>query len=193
MDFTHPSPRRLFLGRSGRSALSAATLALLASRHDPAAAHASGSTAGDIRLLDRALVLAHELVAAYRLGVQGRLLTGPGLALATAFQARHEAHRDALAATLRRLGGRPAADKPADAHARALGTATARRPDDILGIAARLERAAADAHLGAIPSFKDPRLAQLVARLAADDVMHHVALLNALGQPLPAGALSFGG
>jgi len=35
-------------------------------------------------------------------------------------------------------------------------------------------------------------LAQVAARLAADETMHFTLLNNALGRPLPAGALSFG-
>jgi hypothetical protein len=35
-------------------------------------------------------------------------------------------------------------------------------------------------------------LAKVAARLAADETMHFTILTNALGRPLPAGALSFG-
>jgi hypothetical protein len=43
-----------------------------------------------------------------------------------------------------------------------------------------------------IPSFSDSALAKVAARLAADETMHWSILANALGQPLPGAALSFG-
>jgi hypothetical protein len=50
---------------------------------------------------------------------------------------------------------------------------------------------ATNAYLGVIPAFKDPALAKVAARLAADETMHWTILNNALGRPL-AGAFSFG-
>ncbi len=58
-------------------------------------------------------------------------------------------------------------------------------------LAARLERGAANAYLGVIPSFKDAELAKVAGRLAADETMHWTALAGALKQNLPAKALSF--
>jgi len=43
-----------------------------------------------------------------------------------------------------------------------------------------------------IPAFKSAALAQVAARLAADEVMHWTILNNALGRPLPAGGMPFG-
>ena len=62
----------------------------------------------------------------------------------------------------------------------------------MLKLAARLERGAANAYLGVIPSFEDSGLAQVSGRLAADETMHWTVLAQALGQPLPRTALSFG-
>ena len=56
----------------------------------------------------------------------------------------------------------------------------------------RGERGAANAYLGVIPSFADPALAQVAGRLAADETMHWTVLAQALSQPLPTNALSFG-
>ena len=39
---------------------------------------------------------------------------------------------------------------------------------------------------------KDVSILNLAARLAADETMHHTVLTQALGRPLPNGALSFG-
>lgn len=60
------------------------------------------------------------------------------------------------------------------------------------GQATRLERGATNACLGVIPAFKDNKLGQVAARLAADETMHWTVLSQALGKMLPAGALSFG-
>jgi hypothetical protein len=43
-----------------------------------------------------------------------------------------------------------------------------------------------------IPSFNDRTLAQVSGRLAADETMHWTALSQALGDTIPANALSFG-
>jgi rubrerythrin len=191
----HPPPspaRRQLLGRSAQATLSAAAVALLAGHSRLAAAHSSGSTAGDINILNVALALEHEAIAAYQLGAETGLLSAPLKALALAFQAHHQAHRDVLMATVRRLGGRAAADRTPAQHAQKLQLGRLQAQADVLALAARLELGATNAYLRVIPSFKDGQLAQLAARLAADETMHHAALLGALGQPLPAGALSFG-
>jgi rubrerythrin len=63
---------------------------------------------------------------------------------------------------------------------------------DVLRLAARLEKGAANAYLGVIPSFSDRALAHVSARLAADEIMHWTALARALGDELPKAALTFG-
>ena len=49
----------------------------------------------------------------------------------------------------------------------------------------RLENGAANAYIGVIPSFGDRNLAQVSARLAADEAMHWTVLTQALKDPLP--------
>jgi rubrerythrin len=63
---------------------------------------------------------------------------------------------------------------------------------DVLRLAARLEKGAANTYLGVIPSFSDRALAQVSARLAADETMHWTARARALGDELPKAALTFG-
>lgn len=109
-----------------------------------------------------------------------------------AFQSHHKAHRDALIATIQKMGGKPVAEKSLDDYAKALNAATLKSQADVLMLAARLELGATNAYLGVIPSFKDNKLGQVAARLAADETMHWTALSQALGKMLPAGALSFG-
>jgi rubrerythrin len=184
--------RRLFAQSTAGTLLSGVGIALLAGHAVPAAAHSSGSTAGDVRILNTALALEHEAIAAYQLGATSGLLAPAVLAVAQSFQGHHRAHRDALSATLLKLGGRPVAEQRLEDYATALKAASLKTQADVLNLALRLELGAANAYLGVIPSFKDTQLAQVAARLAADETMHYTALLNALGQSLPAGALSFG-
>ena len=112
--------------------------------------------------------------------------------VAVMFQGQHKEHRDALDATVRKLGGKPVQAKSLQDYADDLMAATLRNQTDVLKLAARLERGAANAYLGVIPSFTDTTLAQISGRLAADETMHWTVLAQALGQPLPDKALSFG-
>lgn len=183
--------RRLFLSRSGQLVLSSAAIGLLAGSRG---AHAQSSMAmeGDVGILNVALELEHEAINAYQLGATSGLLQKPVLAVAVAFQSHHKAHRDALIATIQKMGGKPAAEKALDDYAKALNAATLKSQADVLMLAARLELGATNAYLGVIPAFKDNKLGQVAARLAADETMHWTALSQALGKMLPADALSFG-
>lgn len=187
-----PTARRSFLSRTGQFTLSAAAVGLLAGQGGAARAQSSGMAEGDVRILNVALGLEHEAIAAYQLGAGSGLLQKPVLDLAVQFQSHHKAHRDALAATIQKLGGRAVAEQPMAEYAKALGAASIKTQADILGLAARLELGAANAYLGVLPSFKDNALGQVAARLAADETMHWTVLSQALGKPLPAAALSFG-
>lgn len=149
-------------------------------------------TSISVDILNVALALEHEAIAACQLGATSGLLQKPVLDVAVSFQGHHKAHRDALVATIRKLGGTPVADKPIDDYARALGASGLKSQNDVLMLAARLELGAANAYLGVIPSFTDRGLAQVSARLAADETMHWAALTSALAQPLPRSALAFG-
>jgi rubrerythrin len=179
--------RRLFTA-SGGLALSAGAIALMAGCSTAGAAN----PANDVGILNVALGLEHEAISAYQLGAQSGLLQKPVLDVAVAFQSHHKEHRDALIATIRKLGGSPVAAKPDAEVARALNAAALKNQVDVLRLAQRLERGAANAYIGVIPSFEDKALAQVSARLAADETMHWTALTGALADQLPPKALSFG-
>ncbi len=114
------------------------------------------------------------------------------LDIAVRFQTDHKEHRDALIATIKKLGGKPVEEKSLADYAKALKADTLKSQADVLGLAAGLELGATNAYLGVIPSLKDPQLAKVAARLAADETMHWAILNNALGHPLPAGGMPFG-
>lgn len=183
------TPRRNFLGRATSVTLSAAALGLLAGRSGLAQAAMEPK---DVAILNVALGLEHEAIAAYQLGAESGLLSKPVLDVAVLFQGHHKAHRDALVATIEKLGGKPVAARSAADVARTLNAASLKNQADVLSLARRLEGGAANAYLGVIPAFKDPALAQVAARLAADETMHWTALSQALNQPLPSAALSVG-
>ena len=183
--------RRSFLSSSGKATLSVAAIALLAGRADLASA-ATGDAAKDVDILNVALGLEHEAINAYQLGATSGLLQKPVLDVAVLFQSHHKSHRDALIATIEKMGGKPVAEKSITDYAKALNAASLTSQADVLNLAARLEMGATNAYLGVIPAFKDHNLAQIASRLAADETMHWTALTSALGRPLPTKALSFG-
>ena len=186
---TQAASRRSFMGRTGT--LSAVAVAMLAGK-DALAQGMGADTSKDVAILNIALGLEHEAINAYQLGAGSGLLQKPVLDVAVRFQADHKAHRDALIATIQKLGGSAVMEKKLDEYAKALKADTLRNQGDVLDLAARLELGAINAYLGVIPAFGNRDLAKVAGRLAADETMHYVLLNNALGRPLPAGALSFG-
>jgi rubrerythrin len=184
--------RRGLLRGSGITVLSASAVALLAGCEKMASAQGNGNAANDVGILNTALALENEAISAYQLGAQSGLLQKPVLEVAVLFQTHHKEHRDALIATIRKLGGTPVPAKSDAEVAQALNAASLKSQTDVLRLAQRLEKGAANAYIGVIPSFGDRNLAQVSARLAADEAMHWTVLTQALKDPLPAKALSFG-
>jgi Ferritin-like domain len=186
--------RRALLADAGKLTLSAGAIALLAG-NDALANTAGADASQDTGILNIALALEHEAIAAYQIGAESGLLAKEVLPVAVLFQSHHKAHRDALAATVRKLGGTPAAEQSMDAYVKSskLNLAAIKSQGDVLALAQRLELGAANAYLGVIPAFGDRELAKIAGRLAADETMHYTALTQALGGKLPSGALSFGG
>lgn len=183
--------RRNFL--HGAGALSATAVALLAGRDALASSHKE-APGNDVAILNVALALEHEAIAAYQIGAESGLLKAGVLDVAVLFQSQHKGHRDALAATIEKLGGQAVAAQAMDEYVKSakLNVATVKSASDVLALAQRLELGAVNAYLGVIPAFGDRDLAKIAGRLAADETMHYTALTQALGQMLPAKALSFG-
>lgn len=184
-----PASRRHFMRSSG--ALSAVAVALLAGK-DVRAAGMNSDMSKDVSSLNVALALEHEAFNAHQLGALSGLLQKPVLDVAVAFQGHHKTHRDAPMDTIEKMGAKPVAEMKLDAHAQSLNAASLKNQADVLSLAARLELGATNAYLGVIPAFQSAELAKVAVRLAADETMHWTVLTQALGRPLPAGALSFG-
>ena len=153
---------------------------------------AATDVSGDIAILNTALALEHQGIAAYELGAKSGLLKGDVLKTAVLFQSHHKDHRDALAATVQKLGGKAVEAKKLDDYAKDLNAASLKSATDVLKLAQQLEMGATNAYMGVIPSLADKGLAQVAAKLGADEALHWGVLTTALGQALPQKGFIFG-
>ncbi len=185
------SDRRRFLRGAGIATLSATAIAVLGGR-EALAQGMKGDAGKDVAILNVALGLEHEAIAAYQIGAESKLLKQPVLGIAVQFQSHHKEHRDALIATIQKMGGKPVAAKAMQEYADALNVKMIKSAGDILVLAARLEKGAANAYLGVIPAFSNGDLAKVAGRLAADETMHWTVLAQATKEMLPQKALTFG-
>ena len=183
-----PSRRRV-LARASGMVLSAGAVALLVNHSYAQGMRTTNSQ--DVDILNVAVGLEYEGINAYAVALKSGLLMGNAIKAATKFQDDHKRHNDALIATILKLGGEPVAEKPEAEYAKALNFDRLRNQDDVLDLAARLELGATNAYLGVIPAFKDPQLAKIAGRLAADEATHWALLNFDLGRPFMA-ALGFG-
>jgi rubrerythrin len=181
--------RRLFVGSSAIT-LSAGALALLGGNAALAAASPT-DIKSDISILNVAVGLEYEGINAYAIALKSGLLNAQHVKAATKFQDDHKQHNDALIGTIRKLGGKPVEAKSLDDYAKALKVDLLKNEDDVLDLAARLELGAANAYLGVITAFKDPALAKIAARLAADEASHFALLNFDLNRPFSK-AFAFG-
>jgi rubrerythrin len=181
--------RRSFMSNSSRLMLSAGAIAMLG--NVTGAASAAPMAAGDLSILNVAVGLEYEGINAYTLALKSGLLDANVTKAATKFRDDHMKHNEALIATIRKMHGEPVGPKTEAEYAKALKFDELKNQNDIRSLAARLEMGAANAYLGVIPALKDPQLAKVAARLAADEASHWTLLNFDLGRPFGA-ALSFG-
>jgi len=181
--------RRSFFSGLGKFTLSATAIALLASQDRLAliGSAKAESLGNDVTILNAALAAEQEAIAAYQVGATSGLLQKPVLDLAVQFQGHHKEHADALAATVKKLGGTPnEAKKSYSFPAQKLKSQA-----DVLAFAAELEKGAVSAYLGAGPILEDRELAKVAASILGDEAMHWAVLRQALGQnPVPTAFLS---
>jgi Ferritin-like domain len=187
MDNSLTSSRRSLLGFTGKALLSASAIAVLGGSEALAAmkGRPMKATKGDVDILNIALGLEHEAIEAYQIGAESGLLAKPVLDVAVLFQGHHKGHRDALMGAIRQMGGVAVAPKSRADYVTGLNVAAIQNATDILRLAQRLEKGAANAYLGVIPAFADKGLAQISAKLAADETAHWTALSSSLGESLP--------
>jgi rubrerythrin len=177
-----PASRRSFLATGSGLLLSGTAIALLSGR-EALAKTASKGTADDVSILNTALAAELEAIAAYQVGAESGLLQKPVLNLAVTFQAHHKAHAGVLAATVEKLGG-----KPVGARSKYdFPTASLKSQEDVLRFAAKLEKGAVSAYLGAVPLFANRDLSKAAASILGDEAMHWAVLRQAVGEdPVPA-------
>ena len=187
------SSRRDAMRAAGIGTLSAGAFAVLAGAPASTALAQGGASAADVDILNVALGLEHEGIAAYQIGAESGLLGGDVLSAAVLFQGHHKGHRDELIKVIRTLGGTPVGPKSTEEYVEDLDVAsTIKAANDVLLLAQRLERGAAAAYLGIIPSLEGPDMKHLAARLAADESSHFAIITMVLGQSISADPFIYG-
>lgn len=185
--------RRDLIGKGATASLTLAGLSVLSGRAlAKAPLRQSENPAADAGLINTALSLEHEGIAAYQIAAESGLLDKDVLKVGLLFQNHHKGHRDELIKAVQQLGESPVESKAIADYAVALGADKLKSQADVLQLAIGLELGAANAYLGVIPSLSDRDYGHLFARLAADEAMHWTALKGAVGEHLPGHALYFG-
>jgi hypothetical protein len=163
--------RRSLIRGAGTATLSADAVALLAGCECQAADKPmAADPAGDVGVLNAALGLEYQAIAAYQAGAESGLLQKPVLALAVRFQCDHKQHAQLLSTTIAKLGGTAVMAKPAADYR--FPTDQLKNQADVLRFAAGLEKGAASAYLGAVPVFANKDLAKAAASILGDETMH---------------------
>jgi hypothetical protein len=192
--------RRRFIAIAGTAALTATTAGLLAAgsalgaeaKPKPKTATSATPKTSTAQSLNRVLGLEWELVAAYAWFRRSGLLSTAATAYAENFLGHHQAHVERLSGAIKAAGGKPVPAKSDAAYIASLKLSALKSPQDIMKLALRLEKGAADAYLGMVASLPNLALAQVVARLGADNAMHWGVIADGLGTPMPQKAMSFG-
>ena len=181
--------RRALLGGTGQAVLSATAVALLIGCESMAAGSQSSAATveADVNILNTALGLEYQAIDAYNQGAGSKLLSDGSLRVALAFQADHKKHAEALAAAIKKLGGKAMGPK---VHYD-VGADKARSEGDVLKLALSLEKSAAETYASVVPVFANRDLAKVAAQLAATEAMHYALLSNALAMGTGIGASGF--
>lgn len=138
----------------------------------------TGTFPVDQAILNVALGLEHEAIAAYEAGAKSGLLSGAVLETATSFLRDHQRHRDTIVTALRRLGATPVAPRAA------YDFGTIASAADILTLAHRLEQGAADAYLANAAKLENSSVLDAAAGILVDEVRHATVFALALSQPV---------
>ncbi len=183
----------------GTGTLSIAGLAVMMGTGTAALAHAApkhpaakAKPGQDVQILNAAIALEHEGIAAYTLAAGSGLLQPAVVKIGVTFRGHHMLHRDELIKAVEALGGKPVAARTDAEYATALNAGSLHNQTDVLRLAQGLERGAANAYLGLIPSLGSA-YHQIAARMAGDEAFHYAVLSQALGDPIPERGLMFGG
>jgi hypothetical protein len=152
----------------------------------------SSDTSSDVNVMQGALALEHEGIAAYEIAGHSGLLRPPTLKLALLFQSHHKQHRDALADLIKKAGGAPVTPKTDAEYTKELDLGALKTEADVVALATKLELGATNAYTGQVAALRDHQLAHLFTQLATDETVHWTTLNNAAGTPIPQKAFLFG-
>jgi hypothetical protein len=178
-------PRRIFLGVASIGLIGASTSAL-------ARGGKAKDASKDVSVMQVALALEHEGIAAYRLAGGSGLLKPATLKIANVFMGHHKQHRDSLAALITKAGGKPIEPEADEHYVKALNLGALKTEPDVIALATNLEQGAASAYVGQVSALRDPKLAQLFSSLAADEAVHWTTLNEAQGMEIRSKAYLFG-
>jgi len=185
----NPEGRRIFLRKVGL----VAGAGFVSAVGTPGLAKSKRSdTSGDVAVMQGALALEHEGIAAYEIAGGSGLLKPPTLKLALLFQGHHKQHRDALAGLIKKAGGNPVAPKTNAEYTKELNLGSLKTEADVVALATKLELGATNAYTGQVAALQDHQLAHLFTQLATDETVHWTALNNAAGTSIPEKAFLFG-
>jgi len=131
--------------------------------------------AGDLAILNIALGLEHQAIAAYDAGAGSKLLSPDQLKVAVSFQNEHKRHRDALIKFIRRFKGTPVAAKSS------YDFGTIASAADILKLARDLEEGAAKAYLANAYKLESREILSAAVPILVDEVRHTTVFNQLLG------------
>ena len=187
----NPTTRRAVLGSAGKTLTAAGVAMIVGGCSTSAYSGTAKETSQDVGILNAAIALEHEGIAAYQIAATSGLLQPAVVDIGVTFQGHHKGHRDVLVSAVRNLGGVPTEEKLLDEYVLSLNAASLKNQEDVLRLALRLECGAANAYLGLIPSL-GVDFHQVAAQMAGDEAFHAAILANALGEPIPKEAFIFG-
>jgi rubrerythrin len=157
-----------------------------------AATQTGGDVDPDVNIMQGALAIEHEGIAAYRLAGASGLLTPGTLKVATLFLGHHQQHRDSLEALITKAGGSPVKAKSDTQYTQELDLGALKSEGQVVALAAKLEQGATNAYAGQVAALKNRQLTHLFTQLCADEAVHWTTLNNAMGVPIPVKAYLFG-
>ena len=132
----------------------------------------------DLTILNVALGLEHQAVAAYQAGAESKLLSGKVLEIAVSFQSDHKRHRDTIIRLIKEYGGTPVGPKSS------YDFGTIKTAEDILKLAHTLEQGAVDAYLANAYKLKSSSILDEAVPIVLDEVRHATVFKLALGIPV---------
>lgn len=146
----------------------------------------------DIAVMQGALGLEHEGIAAYRIAGGSGLLSKGVLDVALVFLGHHQGHRDSLAKLIASAGGKPVEPKTDAEYIKDLNIASLKSEGDVIKFAAGLEQGAANAYVGQIAALQDHEITHLFGQLGTDEAVHWAILNNAAGGSIAKAPYLFG-